>query len=880
MTPPARFSVRIASLGFMMVLLAFVVWISQATVVAVTPQAISSDGLWHEIAESDFQLQAERWIVPERYRTLTLNLVALQADLAQATVVVTLPLPDGTFGRFAVSETAVMHPTLAAKFPDIKTYAGSGLDDATATVRLDVTPVGFHAMILSTGDTIYIDPYSRQDTLHYISYYQHDLSNPHAGFVQHEPLGDVARIEALVAAMQAQGGNIPSGDEVRTYRLAMAATGEYTQFHGGTVPLAMAAIVTAVNRVVGIYVRDTAVSMELVANNELIVYTNGATDPYSNNDGFAMLGQNQANVDAVIGDANYDIGHVFSTGGGGIAGLGVPCTTGSKARGVTGSFNPVGDPFYVDYVAHEMGHQYGANHTFNGNMGACTGNRNGSTAYEPGSGTTIMGYAGICGAQDIQPNSDDHFHTGSIDEIRAYTVMGSGNTCPVTAATSNLPPTVSAGSDYTIPIDTPFTLLGSATDPNGDSLTYNWEQFDVGPAGHPDSPSGNAPLFRSFSSMSTPMRTFPQISDIINNIHTIGELLPSYGRNMKFRLTVRDNQTPAGGVNIDEMEITVADSAGPFLVTAPNTAVDWIANQTETVTWNVANTDQAPVNCAQVDIYLSLDGGNIFSELVASNRPNTGNAMITVPNMPTTLARIKVQCSDNIFFDISNTNFTISNPDFYLTKSVTTPATPLPGDELEYTIVAYNNTGMSITALITDILPIRLNNTSCNGEPGDLLAMPTLGVTEQGIYTCTAEIDATLAISISKTVDEAAVVAGTAVEYTITITNPQTDIDLTNITVFDPDAQNCAPALDTPVSLSPGETQVYLCPNNIIDQPTTNVATATGFYEIVNVAEASLVGEDGSVSSDIVTTAVALTSSATASIEVTLYKLYLPFIDK
>lgn len=632
----------------------------------------ASNGLWRDVAQTDFQVAGERLTVPERYRLVKLDPQALQDQFFQApmegtaaaranAVVISLPMPNGDVGRFAIFETAVMAPELAAKFPEIRTWAGQGIDDPAATVRLDWTPLGFHAMVLSADHgRVFIDPYSRNDIAHYISYYTRDLvAAPPGGFFAQPPDDPGGLRSSAIRQLMELTPQKTSGTQLRTYRLAVAATGEYTAFFGGTVALGQAAIVTAVNRVTGIYETEVAIRMQLVANNNLLVYTS-TSDPYTNSNGSAMLGQNQTNIDSVIGSANYDIGHVFSTGGGGVASLGVPCVNGAKARGVTGLSAPTGDGFYVDYVAHEMGHQFGANHTFNSVAGSCGGgNRNASTAYEPGSGSTIMAYAGICGADDLQPHSDAYFHSVSFDEIVTYTTVGNGNSCPVITATGNSLPVPSAGGGgFTIPAQTPFALTGSATDADGDSLTYNWEEFDLGTGGPPNN-ALNPPFFRSWTATSSPTRTFPRLNELLTNSTVKGDVLPNTSRALNFRMTVRDNRAGGGGVAYATLAFSVATAAGPFTVTSPNTAVTWAGGSTQTVTWNVANTTAGGVNCASVDILLSTDGGQTFPTTLAAATPNDGSQSVTIPNSNTTTARVKVACSTNVFFDISDTNFTI-----------------------------------------------------------------------------------------------------------------------------------------------------------------------------------------------------------------------------
>ncbi|RYD92439.1 MAG: hypothetical protein EOP50_12720, partial [Sphingobacteriales bacterium] len=474
--------------------------------------------------------------------------------------VVSFPLPDGSEGKFSVWEAPVMAPGLAAKYPELKTYAGKGIDDKTATIRFDITPAGLHAQILSAAGAQYIDPYTLENTSYHISYNRTDLparnSAAACGFLpQPDPELENNTALANAAALARQLQLVSNGTNLRTYRLALSCTGEYAAYHGGTVAGALAAMVVSINRVNGIYERELAIRMELVENNDTLIFLSSTSDPFSNSNGGTMLSQNQTVTDQRIGGANYDIGHVFSTGGGGIASLGVPCRGGMKAKGVTGLNNPIGDAFDVDYVAHEMGHQFGAQHTFNGTTGSCNGNRSSSTAYEPGSGSTIMAYAGICTSNNISPKSSPYFHSASFNQIVTYTTNGFGNTCPVITPTGNTPPDVDAGDSYYVPYLTPFRLMANASDPDGDSVTYCIEQVDLGPGGYALSPSGNAPIFRSFDPVPDNFRYFPALPKVVTNTQVIGEMLPSYQRLMHFRVTARDNNA-VGAVSYNNSSIT------------------------------------------------------------------------------------------------------------------------------------------------------------------------------------------------------------------------------------------------------------------------------------------------------------------------------------
>ncbi|HEX8936068.1 MAG TPA: zinc-dependent metalloprotease family protein, partial [Pseudonocardiaceae bacterium] len=412
---------------------------------------LPADPLWQNIDEIPaMPANARNGIRPTKFKAFALNATALRSTLSGAPMQfsaqppqaagleISLPQPDGSLARFQVEEVALMEPGLAAKFPGFKTYRGRGLDDPMASLHLDVNPWTFHAQVLSPSGTYYVDPYWQHDGSVYMSYAKSDLS---AGGRQFKCLvddasakqdGQLAATAVTAPAAPAATTNTQSGRNLRTYRLACATSIMYSQYHGGADPdvaKVLAALVTMNNRVSGVYETELGIRMVLVANQEAIIATSTNPTPYTDTPG--DIGTNPAYIDQKIGPDNYDIGHVVTTGSGGIAGLGVVCrglnvqSGGSaKARGTTGINPPEGDGFWIDFVAHEMGHQFGGNHTFDGTGTNCGTNQNESTAYEPGSGTTIQAYAGICGDQNIQPHSDPYFHFISLVEMFGFASSG------------------------------------------------------------------------------------------------------------------------------------------------------------------------------------------------------------------------------------------------------------------------------------------------------------------------------------------------------------------------------------------------------------------------------------------------------------------------
>ncbi len=613
---------------------------------------------------------SDRLVVPKVYRLYRLDFDQMRAYLQKAPseqdyldgakgLPLNLPLPNGQLVGFEVWEAPVMHPDLGAAFPDIRSFAGKSISPGSSmTVRFDYTPKGFHAMIFNPkGSTVFIDPYARGNTQDYVCYFRRDFVKRNGSVWQ-------CHVSDTPVAMELPlGVNQRAGDcgNRRQYRLALACTGEYANYHGAygsNKAPALAAMVTTMTRVNGVFERDCGLRMVIIPNDTAIIFTDPATDPYTNNSPTTMLGQNQQVCDSIIGTANYDVGHVFGTFGGGIAVLNSPCNPAAKAKGMSGIPDPVGDPFDIDFVAHEMGHQFGANHTHYNNC-----SRSDPSAMEPGSGSTIMSYAGLC-SPNVQNECDDYFHARSLQQIGGF-VTGAGNACATAVPTGNQAPVVAALQNYSVPKSTPLILTGSATDPNNDPLTFCWEQMNAysAPAQPmpPLSTNTSGPVFRSLPPTADNTRYLPNFPAVLSNTTPPWEVLPSVGRSMSFRFTVRDNNPAAGCTSEANMTVTTVGAAGPFQVVSPNGGEQYPSGSIQVITWNVAGTTASPINCSHVSILISTDGGNTFTTLVPST-PNDGNEHVLLSVPPTNQARLMIRSVGNIFYDISNDNFIITAP--------------------------------------------------------------------------------------------------------------------------------------------------------------------------------------------------------------------------
>lgn len=610
-------------------------------------------------------------ILPKEYTVFSLdtsffetllNSSKLLKNRGSNPVVVQFPNEKGEIESFQVIETSVMEQKLQKKYPKLKSYKGKSLSNPSTVVYFSTSPYGVNAIIYKQGKApVYIDPVNRK----YIMYSARKHRNE-KGF------------KCTVVDSESEHHNHDKADfhnkpnddgKLREFRIAIATTGEYSQYHLALQNIdenasqatkkqtVMSALQNAITRVNSVYERDFGIRLKLINNNDKIIFLDGTTDNLTNDNGLSLIYESEKIINEKIGSKNYDIGHAFSTEGGGVAALESVCKN-EKAQGATGITHPTGDPYHIDYVCHEIGHQFGATHIFNGGNGGCEGNRFKYTSVEPGSGSTIMGYAGLCKNEDIQKNSDPYFSNVSINQIVGYAKRLS---CPTIINTNNSAPVVSELPNYTLPILTPFALSATATDSDNDNLTYTWEQLDTEIVSIPLSSSNTGgPAFRSTMPSPNPTRYFPNVSTVVNNLlRNDWEVLPSVSRTMKFVLTVRDNNIHGGRTSSQETTLTFNKNSGPFKVSSQQNAESWKGGSMQTITWDVANTDKSPINCSTVNILFSEDGGNTFSHTLLTSVPNNGSAVVFAPNINISKGRIKVESENNVFYAINKASINV-----------------------------------------------------------------------------------------------------------------------------------------------------------------------------------------------------------------------------
>ena len=615
--------------------------------------------------------------------------------------VVYFPDKDGVLVPFTVEERNVLAPALAKKYPDIKSYIGF-TGDKRMQVRFSVSSKGMQSIIFD-------DRSAKTFVLQKVK----DMPNEYILFDRQEETAAktdfVCKTESTQSSKQGGASALKLVDDqtLRRYRIAVSASGEYTQHHGGTVAGALAAINATLTTVNAVYERDLGVTLQLVANNDEVIFTDPDTDPYNG----SLNSEVQSTLTSIIGEANYDVGHLFhkDENNGNAGYIGAVCVNNKKGSGFSSGSSPEGDLYDLDFVAHELGHQFGANHTWSFESEGTL------VQAEPASGTTIMGYAGIVLGNNVASHGDDYFHYYSILQISNYLVTTS---CAEEVVLSNNPPVITTPlEDYIIPKSTPFVLAGAATDADVDDvLTYAWEQIDDGVVTTstfgPTNPSGAN--FRSLPPTTDSLRYFPKLSSVIaGNLTQTSpatgsdwETVASIERTMNFAMTVRDNRAGGGQVVSDEMEVSVINSAGPFVITSHTGSDSFVAGESTEVTWDVANTHIAPIDAQRVDIYLSTDGGLTFPLLVADDVPNDGSQEVLLPGIPTTEARLMVKASANIFFAVNTANFTISASPIVLQFDALEYEVCQSDDlDVVFTYEAYDGFNEEVTFSIVDAPP-------------------------------------------------------------------------------------------------------------------------------------------------------------------------------
>ena len=622
------------------------------------------------------------------YQTIRSNISRAKSNQNKASIstkiLVDLPTPNGTIKSFEIEETSNFDATLSKEYSEIKTYTGTCVKDESLSVRFDLSASGFSGAYVQQGNFDIIEPKDLTQNLYQITPFDETQHGWECG------LDTLVKRKFRSNSLSNQN-NISAGNVLRTFRVAIATTGEFTVANGGQ-SQALSRINSFLTIINAMYIKELSIQFSLV-NNTNIIFTNPTTDPYSspsnassNQSGTAFRG---FNTNGTLLYADYDFGftlHVNGTTGGGVSASGVAtldviCDNFSKGQMWTqyaaSNTNSAINGLVGGILIHEIGHQFGASHTFNGQGNSCTSQLR--DQFEPGSGTTIMGYKGLCSStQNLTGSADNYFHIRSLESILLGISLQPS--CGTTVTLTNSVPIVNAGAAYTVPANTPFLLKATATDANNDPLTYTWDENDEGVyndagalgqtngvGGYSAVRSRTAPLFRSKQSSTTPNRSFPALNFILNNannpVDNEGEDLSIAQRIMKFTFTARDNRATGGGTVSDDIFITIDSLKGPFLVTSPNSNVSWEAGSNKTITWSVNNTNLLSPN---IDILISSNGGNSFTTLV-SNTPNDGSETVIIPNNTTlnATARIKIVSTNSTtaeFYDISDTNFTVISP--------------------------------------------------------------------------------------------------------------------------------------------------------------------------------------------------------------------------
>tara|TARA_R110002073_G_scaffold313380_2_gene485261 strand:+ start:27796 stop:30090 length:2295 start_codon:yes stop_codon:yes gene_type:complete len=696
----------------------------------------------------------------EKYQIFTLDVNALKTELkkgvtSKSSPVISFPNQYGELETFSVVETHVLAPHVAAKFPNIKTYIGYGIDNPGSRIRFSVSPQGVQTMTSYIDKPAVFTVPQGKNTTSYISY---DKS------ARKEYVKDFQCLTDDLTSNNGDSGrdmiSRPPNDQLlRTFRLAVSTTGEYTtrwddgdNTNGDAKVDALAQIVSTVNRMNEVFELDMAITFQLVTGTE-VVFDDAVSDPYTGD----LNSEVQSTLTSNVGEANYDIGHLFHQGGNnGNAGcIGCVCEDGNKGSAFSShTFAPdidgnpyMTDYFDIDYVPHEVGHQMGGNHTWS------FGSEGTGVNVEPGSGTTIMGYAGITGLDDVQFHSDPYFHYSSVEQI-LNNILGSPNNCWTSSPIGNVAPVANAGSDYTIPAGTAFVLKGAATTTgNIDNIRYIWEQIDDGVSTSENfgPTKADGATFRSRPPSTNPNRYMPTLSRIIAGklteedprisiLNDSWETVSTVTRQLNFALTVRDQIRGKGNLpqtDSDLMRILVFDTAGPFVVTSQTTAVTWTENETKTVAWDVAGTDTGNVNTPTVNILLSIDGGNTYPYTLASNVANDGSHDVTVPNISTMSvgnARVMVEGNGNIFFAINSSDFTVQNATASVDEDVLSSFSMYPNPSNGLFNVSFDTTDKDVSIQVSDLKGAVIKNVNYRNVGGRFSEKVELNALSKGLY--------------------------------------------------------------------------------------------------------------------------------------------------